>query len=293
MKMLRNMSIFAQIVEAGSITEAAAALDLSKSVVSQHLSALESELGVLLIKRSTRKHTLTSAGRAFYQSCQEINRLSDFAWQQAQDATNVPKGKVTITAPNALMDAVIAPAIGKLVHQYPQLQPQLISADSQLDLMTDNIDLAIRVGESPVSNIKQRRIGEFRDVLCGTQRLLAKTEATQASYIANTWQPQHITHELHDSEGNQISYQATAQCRANSFYACLALIKQGAGIGLVPDFHFCQLKPLLVEAFPSFSMTSNRVYALHTYDNYLPASISVCINAIEEQFSQLSAQTSG
>ena len=85
MKMLRHMAIFAQVVEAGSITEAAATLDLSKSVVSQHLSALESELGVLLIKRSTRKHNLTSAGRNFYQSCQEINRLSDFAWQQAQD----------------------------------------------------------------------------------------------------------------------------------------------------------------------------------------------------------------
>ena len=291
MKMLRHMSIFAQIVEAGSITEAAAALDLSKSVVSQHLSALESELGVLLIKRSTRKHTLTSAGRNFYQSCQEINRLNDFAWQQAQDATNVPKGKVTITAPNALMDAVIAPAIGNLIQLYPQLKPELISADSQLDLMMDNIDLAIRVGESPASNIKQRRIGEFRDVLCGTPPLLANSEPNKADYIANTWQAQHISHELHDSKGNKISYQASVQCRANSFYACLALIKQGAGIGLVPDFHFYQLRPFLEEVFPGFSITTNRVYALHTYDSYLPASIGVCIDAIEEQLSLLSTQT--
>ena len=283
MNKLKHMSIFAQIVESGSITEAAALLQLSKSVVSQHLSALESDLGVLLIKRTTRRHTLTDAGRAFYHSCQEINKLTDYAWQQAQESLEQPKGKVRITAPNALMDIIVAPAVGELIRQYPLLTPELISSDTPVDLLAENIDIAIRVGSSSNSNIKQRKIGQFRDVLCGSKELLSQGESNQARYIANHWQGQHIEHQFSDKQGKQVSFEASAHCRANSFYTCLTLLKQGAGIGLIPDFHFNQLTAELEEVFPNLQLAANPVYALHTYDRYLPASIKVCIEAIEQQ----------
>lgn len=288
MKKLRHMSVFAYIVEAGSITGAAESLQLSKSVVSQHLKVLERELGVLLIKRSTRKHTLTSAGRDFYESCKEINKITEFAWQRAQESTETPNGIIKITAPNALMDVVIAPAIGKLLKQYPLLEPELISGDTQLDLMSDNIDLAIRVGPSQASNIKQRRIGEFRDILCGSHALVQQEEIDNALYIANKWQGKHISHHFNDIDGNEVLYEATALCRANSFYSCLALIKEGAGIGLIPDFQFNMIKPVLCEVFPKLKLPINQVYALHTYDKYQPSSIKVCIEAIEEHLTKLS-----
>lgn len=288
MKKSHHMFVFAHIVEAGSITGAAVSLQLSKSVVSQHLKALEQELGVLLIKRSTRKHTLTTAGSDFYQSCKEINELTDMAWQRAQESIEAPKGLVKITAPNALMDSVIAPAIGKLLKQYPQLEPQLISGDAHLNLMSDNIDLAIRVGRSQASNIKQRRIGGFRDVLCGSPILLAKEEIDNTIYIANTWQGKHINHQLSDSNGNTFDYVATAQCSTNSFYACLALIKEGAGIGLLPDFQFNTVTPALGEVFPGMELPMNQVFALYPYDTYLPLGVKVCIEAIENNLSKLS-----
>jgi DNA-binding transcriptional LysR family regulator len=288
MKKLRHMSVFAHIVEAGSITGAAESLQLSKSVVSHHLKVLEIELGVLLIKRTTRKHTLTSAGKDFYESCKEINKITEFAWQQAQELTVVPKGIIKITAPNALMDVVIAPAIGKLLKKYPLLEPELISGDIQLDLMSDNIDLAIRVGSSQASNIKQRRIGEFRDVLCGSLALVQKEEIDNALYIANNWQGKHISHHFSDSDGNGVLYEAKALCRVNSFYSCLALIQEGAGIGLIPDFQFNIIKPALCEVFPKQQLPINKVYALHTYDKHLPSSIKVCIEAIEKHLTKLS-----
>lgn len=287
-KKLRYMSVFAHIVEAGSITAAAESLQLSKSVVSQHLKVLEKELGVLLIKRSTRKHALTTAGNDFYESCKEINKITEFAWQQAQESTEVPKGVIKITAPNALMDVVIAPAIGKLLKQYPLLEPELISGDSQLDLMSDNIDLAIRVGPSQNSNIKQRRVGEFRDILCGSRALLLKNGIDNAVYIANKWQGKQIRHQFSDIDGNRVLYEATAHCRANSFYSCLALIKEGAGIGLIPDFQFNMIKPALCEVFPKLKLPINKVYALHTYERHLPLSIKICIEAIENHLTKLS-----
>ncbi len=284
------MSVFTHIVEAGSITGAAESLHLSKSVVSQHLKTLENELGVLLIKRSTRKHTLTCAGINFYDSCKEIDKITEHAWQQAQALKDTPKGCIRITAPNALMDVVIAPAIGQLLKQYPQLETELISGDTQLDLMSDNIDLAIRVGQSRASNIKQRRIGQFRDILCGTDDLVQKKNINKAVYIANKWQGKHISHNFRDENGNEVHYGTTAQCQTNSFYSCLALIKNGAGIGLIPDFQFNMCKPDLCEVFPRLKLPINQVYALHTHDNYLPSSIKVCIEAIEKRLTKLSTR---
>ncbi len=288
MKKLRHMSVFAHIVEAGSITEAAERLQLSKSVVSQHLKVLEQDLGVLLIKRSTRKHTLTDAGKEFYESCKEINKITDIAWQRAQNAIEAPQGLIKITAPNALMDVIVAPAIGKLLKQYPLLEPELISGDAHLNLMSDNIDLAIRVGRSQASNIKQRRIGEFRDVLCGNYALLKKEGIEQVTYIANTWQGNHVSHQFSDIDGKIVIYEAKAKCRANSFYSCLALIKEGAGIGLIPDFQFKKTQPLLGEVFPKLKLPVNQVFALYPYDKYLPSSVKVCLEAIEQQLAELS-----
>lgn len=288
MNKLRNMAVFARIVEAGSITRAAESLQLSKSVVSQHLKALEIELGVLLIKRSTRKHTLTSAGKGFYDSCNEINKIAELAWQEVQASTEEPKGVIKITAPNALMDAVIAPAIGKVLKQYPLLTPELLSSDAHADLMSDNIDLAIRVGPSQASNIKQRRIGQFRDVLCGAKKLLDNADINQMMYIANTWQGKQICHVFKGDMDNEVRYETTSLCRANSFYACLALIKEGAGIGLIPDFQYQKVTSTIREVFPALELPINYVYALHTYENHLPYRIKVCIEAIENHFSKLS-----
>ncbi len=288
MKKLRHMEIFAHIVETGSITRAAESLQLSKSVVSQNLKVLEQNLGVLLIKRSTRKHNLTSAGKAFYESCKAINTMTDLAWNQAQESLEVPTGLIKITAPHALMDVIIAPAIGQLLQKYPLLEAELINSDEHVDLMSEDIDLAIRVGQSKASDIKQRKIGEFRDVLCCSHSLYLQENNTDTAYIANTWQPSNINHKFYDAEGNITPFEAKVKCRANSFYSCLALIKEGAGIGLIPDFQFTRMQPPLYEVFPKLQLQQNQVYALHTYNKHLPASVKVCIEAIEDKLFILS-----
>ncbi len=295
MNQLRHMSVFAHIVETGSITAAAESLQLSKSVVSQHLKALELGLGVTLLKRTTRRQTLTSAGIDFFEHCKTLNTIADKAWLQAQEGLEVPKGVIRITAPNALMETLIAPAISLLMPQYPLLKPELISSDNKLDLMGENIDLAIRVGQSKNSAIKQRRIGEFRDVLCSHQPALkhGNAELTDIAYIANAWQGKHIEHTFKPNKGkeakgkgntaNEMHFKTEARCRANSFYTCLTLIKSGAGIGLIPDFKLASISPPLYEVFPNYHLSVNPIYALFTYDKQPPLSLRVCLTAIEQQ----------
>jgi DNA-binding transcriptional LysR family regulator len=290
------MSVFAHIVETGSITAASELLVLSKSVVSQHLKSLENELGIVLLKRTTRKQTLTTAGKAFYQQCRILNQVANNAWLDAQQSKAIPQGKIRITAPNALMETLVAPAIAQLLPQYPLLKPELISHDHHLSLMSEDIDLAIRVGQSKESSLKQKRIGEFRDVLCGKPEYIASKPWQELAYIANTWQGNEINHQLHSQARQKINsathinktktefiYVADAHCVTNSFYTCLALIKAASGIGIIPDFHLKSLSTELIEVFPEHQLPINTVYALHSFGNQTPLSVDVCLQAIMTQ----------
>lgn len=282
MNRLRQMSVFAHIVETGSISAAAQQLGLSKSVVSQHLKTLEAELGVVLLKRTTRRQLLTPPGHDFYQTCQQINTMATQAWHEARNSQLEPRGPVRITAPYALMEPLIAPVVGQLMQRYPQIKPELITDDGQLDLMAAGIDLAIRVGASPSSNLKQRRVGSFRDVLCGTASAVKPPDPASRRYIANHWQGEKIEHRFTAVAGEDIQcMEAIPDCRADSLPTCLALLEAGAGIGIVPGFLFKARAGRLVEVMPGYELPANPVYALHPYPDSLPLAVTVCLKAIE------------
>ncbi|CAM3734839.1 LysR family transcriptional regulator [Parendozoicomonas haliclonae] len=288
MNRLRYMSSFAQIIESGSISAAADALNISKSVVSQHLKELESLLGLTLLKRTTRRQTLTPEGHSFYQHCKAVNETADTAWREAEEALTEPRGTVRITTSQALMDALVAPATASLLSQHPKLKPELISTDQPLDLIAHDIDLAIRVGRSPDSNLLQKRLGEFRDQLCASPSLISQGNIEQAPYIANTWQGKAIHHRFTSSDGQTVDYEAEAQCLADSFHTCRTLIEMGAGTGLIPEFIVKASQGKLADVFPDYQLPINTVYALSPFNKHMPLSVRVCLAAIEEK---LAAQT--
>ena len=284
MNQLRHMSVFAHVVESGSITAAAESLGLSKSVVSQHLKTLENELGLTLLKRTTRRQHLTPAGQTFYSHCKRLNEVADQAWHEALQVRKQPKGRIRITAPHALMDSLVVPAIEKVLQECPELIPEFVSSDAQLDLMTEKIDLAIRVGASRDSSLKQRRIGEFRDILCGVPAL-CKAPFGDHRYIANVWEGKNITYQMTDPDGNKIDFESMPKCIANSFHTCLKLIRSGFGIGLLPDFIVNEKSSGLKPLFPGYKLPLNPIYALHSFDKELPINVQVCLKAIEQEFS--------
>ncbi|MGB0893779.1 MAG: LysR family transcriptional regulator [Parashewanella sp.] len=282
MRQLRYMSVFAKVVETGSISAAAESMQLSKSVVSQQLKLLEQELGLTLLKRTTRKQSLTAAGYDFFQQCQKINNIAEHAWKQAEDAKTIPQGKVKITAPNALMDTLVVPAIAEVMKKYPLLRPQLIVNDRKLNLVAEDIDLAIRVGGSKDCSLKQKRIGEFRDILCGHGSLIKQGVDESTPYIANSWQGTHITHHfLGKSNHTEFRIDREATCVSSSFNTCLSLIEKGVGIGLVPDFLFHRTS--LKEAFPDHRLKMNPIYVLLPNHQHLPIAVKACLTSIEQQ----------
>ncbi|SKA62604.1 DNA-binding transcriptional regulator, LysR family [Enterovibrio nigricans DSM 22720] len=194
MQNLRQMTVFMNVVESGSITKAAEKLDVSKSVISQSLKQLENELETTLLKRTTRRQALTPSGEQFYKHCCDMHRLAEKAWEEIKTQQTVPKGKIRITAPNALMASLVVPALLDVFSEYRDVELDLVNDDHQLDLMENNIDLAIRAGQSAPSNYKQRRIGEFRDVLCCAKAFSGDFRSTP--YIVHQWQQRPVEHVL-------------------------------------------------------------------------------------------------
>ena len=287
---LRHMMLFRTLVDAGTLTAAAEQLGLSKSVLSQHLKALEQALGVQLLQRTTRKQVLTPAGQEFYRRCCEIERQVDSAWQTARDNQQGLSGPIRITAPYALMDAVVAPAIAALVAQHPEIQPDLIAEDKQLNLLEQRIDLAIRVGESPDSSLRQRKLGEFSDVLAASEGYLrsrpalTRDSAGEHEFIRNAWQGQ--TSELNLSNGTEShTIQLRASRSANNLNAVLALARAGAGLAYIPGF-ILEREAGLTEAMAGFSSSAVNVYALHPYQP-LPKLVQHSIDGIEQQLQTL------
>lgn len=293
---LRHMAIFKQIVDSGSISAAADRLELSKSVISHHLKALELAVGVQLLHRTTRRQQLTPAGKDFYLRCRELGDISTLAWQEARETADKLAGPIKISSPHALVDGIIAPAIATLCHGNPMIRPSIQVQDRRIDLLGQDVDIAVRVGKLTSSNLIQRKIGQFRDVLCATpafieqyKQQLADEQWQALDYIANSWQGQNIEHNLQPKldtlATNTLKLNFTANRYADTSSAVLSLAKAGLGVALLPDFVFEQ-ESSLVELMPTHQCPLNAVYALHDFGRTPPLLIKQTIETLIESFNQ-------
>lgn len=295
-KHIRHMVIFSHIVETGGISATATKLRLSKSVISQQLKSLERELGVSLLNRSTRQQVLTPAGQSFYKYCKQVNEIALHAWGNAREAQQLAIGSIRINAPNALMGPIVAPAIGRLVEQYEGITPTLISDDRRVDLIKDEIDLAIRVGEMPSCDYKQRRLGYFKDVLCAAPSYIEKHNITsqllsggngkypELNYVSNSWQGAHIQHTLfHKITKESIKLSFTANRLCNSLPAVIAMAQAGSGLALIPDFVLNQHRQGLTEVLPGFECKAVPIFAVHAFANTPPTLVRLSIDAIKQE----------
>ncbi|MCL9782912.1 LysR family transcriptional regulator [Vibrio sp. S4M6] len=279
MNKLRLMAFFVNIVESGSISKAAEKMALSKSVVSSALKSLESELGTCLITRTTRRQRLTPTGESFYHQCSEMLKQAESAWQAVSNEKQTPSGKLTVTAPCGLMRSLVLPALAKVFMPFPDLHLNLLSDDQHLNISQSNVDIAIRVGSSQDSNLKQRKIGSFSDVLCQAKN--SSVNILDAPYIAHQWQTEPITHQY--VEGAR-RYNITHKVRhkANTVLDVIAMIELGLGIGLVPE-QLAMHNPRLEIVAGFEAEKSNPIYALHPYFAHAPIAVTMAIAAIEDE----------
>jgi DNA-binding transcriptional LysR family regulator len=170
-----EIELFVQVAETGSLSRAAEALELSNAAASRHLSALEERLGARLVERNTRRLYLTDTGQEFFSRAKGI--LADL--KDAESAVNAtalnPTGMLRITASLSFSLHHVAPLLREYTQRYPNVTVHVEAANRYLDIIDNNIDVAIRTREiEPDSNITIRRLAETRRVLAASPRYFAQ-----------------------------------------------------------------------------------------------------------------------
>ena len=172
--------IFTKVVEQGSFIGAARMLRLPKTTVSRKVQELESWLGAPLLKRTTRRLGLTEAGSIYYEHSQNIARDLSEAASAVSQLQAGPRGWLRFTAPYSIGIDKIAPLLGEFHARHPEIRVEMLLSNESLDLIGGNIDVALRVGELPDSNLVARQLGVLH-----TQVFAA------TSYLERHGEPEH------------------------------------------------------------------------------------------------------
>jgi len=168
------MSMLLAVVEQGSLSAAGRTLRVPVPTLSRKLSDLEALLGTRLLIRTTRKLSLTDAGIAYVAAARRILEQLDEAEREAAGEYTEPKGDLVITAPILFGRLHVLPVVADFLAEFPEIDVRLALSDRNVDLVGDQVDMAVRIGALADSSMIATRVGSMRSVVCGSPDLLAR-----------------------------------------------------------------------------------------------------------------------
>ena len=173
MDRLESMATLVAAVEAGSLSAAARRLGMPLATVSRKVAELEQHLQTRILNRSSRKLSLTDAGRLYLAACKRILDQVSEAERAAIGEYSSPRGDLIITAPLVMGRLHALPIVAEFLRVYPEIDVRLILSDRVTNILEEHVDAAIRVGELPDSSLVATRIGGIHRVVCASRVYLA------------------------------------------------------------------------------------------------------------------------
>ena len=179
---LNNLYFFSKVVDFGSYTAAAAELGMQTSKLSRRVRALEEELGVRLLNRTTRKLSLTQAGKTLHRHCVALMSGAEAAKDAVSQTLSAPRGMVRMSCPNGLLESGVADILSRYLVAYPQVRVALMATNRRVDVVHEGIDIAIRVRLPPLDNseLAMRSFGRSEKILVASPALVAAYGQPQA-----------------------------------------------------------------------------------------------------------------
>jgi DNA-binding transcriptional LysR family regulator len=162
------MAVLLAAVDAGSLSAAARRLGLPLATVSRRVAELEAHLGARLLTRSSRRLTLTDAGRSYAAAAKRILEEVGEAERAAAGEYSAPKGELIVTAPIVFGRLHVLPVVMDFLRAYPEIAVRLVQVDRVIDLQENHVDLAVRIAELPDSSLIALRVGSIRRVVCAS-----------------------------------------------------------------------------------------------------------------------------
>ncbi|MCC7194664.1 MAG: LysR family transcriptional regulator [Gemmatimonadaceae bacterium] len=174
MDRLHEVEVFVAVADAGSFAKAGARLRLSPPAVTRALAALEDRLGARVFNRTTRSMTITDVGRRFLESARRVLADLDTAEKEAVGEAAMPQGHLAITASVTFGRSALAPVVCDFLAQHPRVTVSVLLLDRVVNLVEEGLDVAVRIGHLPDSNLIAKRIGAVHRILVASPTYLAR-----------------------------------------------------------------------------------------------------------------------
>ncbi|MBK7649148.1 MAG: LysR family transcriptional regulator [Betaproteobacteria bacterium] len=299
MQWLNSWESFVKVVEAGSMAGAARRLDCTRAQISKQIGDLERAFGVRLFERSTRKISLTPSGEIFHQHALralEAIHSTEIAVRNMGDA---PHGVLRISASITFGRLYIAPLLPIIVGKYPELNCELVLTDHLVDLVEENIDLALRLTKAPPEDAVARKLVHMKRVICATPAYFAahgepRTPHELAHHTcfsllqfneSRVWR-------LIDAQGEEISVPVTSKFLFNDIDCVMSAVLTGHGIGMLPTY-LCgpalargELRTIFDDLEPLSSL-GRYLYACYTPNRVRVPKVRVFLEELEKLFTPL------
>lgn len=290
MQGLQQFIAFAETAKHGGFAAAAREQGVAPSTLAKAVGRLEVALGVKLFHRTTRQVTLTPDGERLYQRCQRVLAEVEDLQAEASGSRAMPMGTLRIDLPVYYGKTFVMPLLADLAERHPQLRLDVRMTDTQVDLVRDGIDLAVRIGALNDSSLVARRIDRQHLVLCASPAYLARRGTPRR--VEDLGGHAAIVFRLPTSgrdrpwqlrqRGQPVTLQPAPQVRVNETEGLLAAVKLGLGICQLPDMLAQQelARGELVELLPSCRPEAMPIHVIYPSGRLLPARVSVAIEAL-------------
>ena len=291
MSSIHYLKSFNAVVEHGSFTAAAQALNISKPVVSKQVSQLEKELGVQLLVRTTRTLNLTEAGETFAHYANKIIKDLIEAEHAVMPMQSEPQGTLVISAPQSLAYSFLPKLLPEFQKRFPLMQLSVRITGRYVDLIDEGIDVALRVGKMEDSSLKARLIQACSMQVCAAPEYWQSNGIPQhptelSQYNCLIYQPASTARnwQFKDALGQDISVKVNGNLQSDDGGLLLSAARLGQGIFYVPSFLISQdLQSRQLElALTEFSRADTGLYALYPRAKHVPSKLRVFIDYLIE-----------
>ncbi|MDV5139877.1 transcriptional regulator [Chimaeribacter arupi] len=295
--LLPEMAVLVRVVDCGSFSEAARQLGMTPSATSRSVTRLEKALATRLLHRTTRKLRLSEEGVAVYRHCLDMLNSARAAVEAGGQFNPQPEGVLRISVPKAVGRVVIHPLMPAFLARYPAIDIQMALNDAVMDLIDDQVDIAIRITDRPPPGLKGRRLMDIDHLLCATPRYLAEHGVPQHPRDLAAHSCLCLGEDPGDALWSFRQGAQTSRVRVRGRYAAnhtevrLDAVRHHLGIGSLPWFTARQALANgdVVQVLPGWTFTTRYTggaWLLYHPARFLPPKIRVFIDYLSEALSR-------
>ncbi|MGO4483966.1 LysR family transcriptional regulator [Rhizobium pisi] len=294
MDRLTSLTVFGRVVECGGFSAAARRLNMSVTMVGNHVQSLEDRLGVRLLNRTTRKVSLTETGKYYYERSSQILAELEEADRTAGALSSTPRGTLKVYTSSAIVRFLL-PVVSEYMELYPAISLDFSVGERMVDMIEDGYDLVMRTVPPPDSSLVARKLTPWRHMLVCSPAYLEtnpnpKTPAEVADHncLQYAYYPYGDEWRFEDGEGKQESIKIGGNVVSNSAEMLRFLTLNGRGIFLAPSFVVFDdiAEGRLVKMMPDYRPVELNINAVYPNRSHLPTKVRLFIDLLVERFAE-------